>query len=408
VATTPEAIDVVVIGGGQAGLATSHELGRAGVPHVVLERDRVGSSWAGLWDSFRLNTPNWSLRLPGMAYDGDEPDTFMARTEVIGHLERYSRTTPAEVREGVRVDSLVASDTGVLLATSAGPIETRAVVVCTGAYQRAFRPSGAEALPDDLAVVDTRSYRNPDALPDGAVLVVGSGQSGCQIAEELLEAGREVIVACGKAAWAPRRIGEHDVVWWALETGFFDQRPDDLPSPAARLAANVTVSGAGGGHDLDARILRSRGATLAGRFDGCDGARIRFADDLAASIAWGDDRYREFVHMASELCAARGMPDPALPEPEPFEAVSPASIDVGSLGAVVFSGGFRPDYSWIDVPGICDEMGFPAHHDGASTALPGLFFVGVHFLRTRKSSLLCGVGEDAAVVAHGVAAHVAG
>jgi putative flavoprotein involved in K+ transport len=308
VATTPEAIDVVVIGGGQAGLATSHELWRAGVPHVVLERDRVGSSWAGLWDSFRLNTPNWSLRLPGMAYDGDEPDTFMARTEVIGHLERYSRTTPAEVREGVRVDSLVASDTGVLLATSAGPIETRAVVVCTGAYQRAFRPSGAEALPDDLAVVDTRSYRNPDALPDGAVLVVGSGQSGCQIAEELLEAGREVIVACGKAAWAPRRIGEHDVVWWALETGFFDQRPDDLPSPAARLAANVTVSGAGGGHDLDARILRSRGATLAGRFDGCDGARIRFADDLAASIAWGDDRYREFVHMASELCAARACP----------------------------------------------------------------------------------------------------
>lgn len=404
---TAETIDVVVIGGGQAGLATSHELERRDVPHVLLERDQVGSSWAGLWDSFRLNTPSWSLRLPGMAYDGAEPDSFLSRMEVVAYLERYSRTGSVEIREGVGVRSVTASDGGFLVGTTAGEVTSRAVVVCTGTYQRSFRPPGADTLPGDLSIVDTRSYRNPDPLPDGAVLVVGSGQSGCQIAEDVLEAGREVIVACGKAAWAPRRIGDHDLVWWGLETGFLDQSADDLPSPTARVAANVSVSGVGGGHDLHPRILRSRGATLAGRFAGYHDGHIRFADDLGASISWSDDRYREFVDMARELCAARGIPDPGLPDPEPFDPTAPDAIDVARLGAVVFSGGFRPDYSWIDVPGVIDAMGFPVQRDGASTAAPGLFFVGVHFLRTRKSSLLCGVGDDAAVVAHGVATHLA-
>ena len=404
-----ETIDVAVIGGGQAGLATSHELARAGIEHVVLERDRVGSSWAGLWESFQVNTPNWGLRLPGMAYDGDDPDGFMPRRDIVAYLERYAAGGAGEVRTGVEVGSLTAGDDGFLLDTSLGPIEARSVVTCTGAYQRPFRPPGAEGLPVDLPTFDTRTYRTPEVLPDGLALVVGSGQSGCQIAEELCEAGREVVVSCGKASWAPRRIGGHDLLWWGLETGFLEGGIETLPSPAARLAANVTASGTMGGHDLHVRTLRDQGARIAGRFAGCDGRRIRFAGDLGESVAWSDERYLDFVRSVSELCAERGMIDPSLPAPEPFdEAGAVESLDVAGVGAVIFSGGFRPDYRWVRFDGVCDEMGFPRQRDGASTIVPGLFFVGVHFLRKRKSSLLCGVGEDAAVVADGVASHLAG
>lgn len=398
--------DAVVIGGGQAGLAAGHELARIGVEHVILERDRVGSMWRGLWDGFCINTPNWSLMLPGYAYDGDDPDGFMPREDIVGYLERYKKVADAPVREGVGVTRLRPDGDGFLLETTDGPIVARAVAVCTGAYQRAFRPSGADGLPSGLLAIDTRDYRDPSSLPDGTVLVVGNGQSGCQIAEELVGAGREVVLSCGRAAWAPRRVGRHDLLWWALETGFMDQDVDALPSPAARLAANVTASGAGGGHDLHARSLRAEGVVLAGRFAGCDGAQIRFEDDLVATVAWSDARYLDFRRMIEELCAERGIEDPGMPDPEPFEAEAPDAIATASLGAVIFAGGFRADYGWIELPGGFDEMGFPMQRDGASSAAPGLFFAGVHFLRTRKSSLLCGVGEDAAVVADGVAAHL--
>ena len=400
--------DALVIGGGQAGLAAGHELAGLGVEHVIVERDRVGSAWLGLWDGFYTNTPNWSLMLPGQAYDGDEPDGFLTREGIVGYLERYAQAADSPVHEGVDVSSLRPADEGFRLETSDGPIDARAVVVCTGAFQRAFRPRGAEALPAGLLAIDTRDYREPSSLPEGAVLVVGNGQSGCQIAEELVDAGRDVVLSCGRAAWAPRSIGGHDLLWWMLETGFMDQRVDALPSPAARLAANVTASGVAGGHDLHARSLRAKGVTLVGRFAGCHGATIRFDGDLAASMAWADERYSDIRRMIEELCAARGIGDPGLPDPEPFdEEGSPDALASASLGAVIFAGGFRSDYpGWIDLPGGFDEMGFPVQRDGASSVAPGLFFAGVHFLRTRKSSLLCGVGEDAAIVAGGMAEHL--
>jgi putative flavoprotein involved in K+ transport len=397
-----------VIGAGQAGLATSHELSRAGVAHVVLERHRVGASWAGLWESFRINTPNWSIRLPGAAYAGDEPDGFLSRAGIVDHLARYAEREQAEVREGVAVTGLAATERGFALETSDGPLATRAVIVCTGAYQAPFRPPGMETLPADLPVLNTRAYRDPASLPDGRVLVVGSGQSGCQIAEDLVGAGRDVILSCGKAAWGPRRIGDRDIVWWVIETGFFDQTPEQLPSPAARLIANITASGVDGGHDLHARVLRAEGVTLVGHFAGCDGGRVRFSDDLAETIAWSDARYEDLRRDVHTLCSERGIAPPGLPDPEPFDATTPREIDAADLGCVILSGGFRPAYDrWIRIPGAFDEQGFPRQTDGASSAAPGLFFVGVHFLRKRQSSLLYGVGEDAAIVARGVAEHLA-
>jgi len=247
-------VNVVIVGGGQAGLAVSHELSQAGADHVVLERDRVGHTWRGRWDSFCLVTPNWSLRLPGHHYDGADPDGFLPKHDIVTYLAGYAASFGAPVREGVEVHSVTAAPgDGFLVHTSDGELHTRAVVACTGPYARAHRPPGARSLPVELAQLDVADYRNPGALPPGAVLVVGCGQSGAQLAEELHEAGREVVLACGRAPWAPRRLGGRDIVWWGLESGFLDQPPTTLPSPAARLAANILATGRGGGHDLHLR-----------------------------------------------------------------------------------------------------------------------------------------------------------
>ncbi len=394
-------VEVVVVGGGQAGLAVSRELTQESVDHVVLERGRVGQSWAGRWDSFCLVTPNWFVQLPGHPYDGGDPDGFMPRDEIVAYLERYAARIAAPVREGIEVTSLRPGPHGrFVLETSAGEIVAQTVVLSAGAYRRPHRPAGAATLPADLLQIDVADYHNPAELPAGPVLVVGSGQSGCQISEELHHAGREVFLACGRAPWFPRRLGDRDLAWWGLETGFLDAPVSSLPSPAARLAANVQASGAGGGHDLHYRTLRNMGVTLLGHFVGADGRRARFAPDLGESVAWGDERNAQLTDLVRKLVAERGMPMPEIPEPEPFNADAPEELNLSGFGAVVFAGGFRPDYdSWVRFPGAFDELGFPVHEEGASTVAPGLYFVGVHFLRKRKSSLLNGVGEDAAIVA---------
>jgi putative flavoprotein involved in K+ transport len=390
-----ERADVVVVGAGQAGLSVSHELRGAGIDHVVLERGRVGETWRRRWDSFCLVTPNWSLRLPGHHYDGDDPDGFLSRDEVTAYLERYAAKAP--VREGVEVTALRRERDGFVLETSDGTIAADAAVVCTGAYPRPHRPPAADALPAGLMQIDVADYRSPSDLPPGPVLVVGSGQSGCQIAEELHESGRSVFLACGRAAWLPRRFGGHDLVWWALETGYLDAV---LPEPGARLWANLTATGAGGGHDLHLRTLHRQGVTLLGHLVGASGRHARFAPDLADSVAWGDARHLQFMGLVERLVAARGLPPPDVPPPEPFRPDAPEHVDVHGFGAVVFAGGFRPDYGrWVQCPGAFDEMGFPVHTDCESRAVEGLYFAGVHFLRKRKSSLLIGVGEDAAIVA---------
>ena len=387
-------------------MATSRELSQAGVEHVVLERARIGEFWRGRWESFCLVTPNWATQLPGQPYDGVDPDGFMPRDEIVAYLERYAARLDAPVREGIEVESLnPVPGGGFALRTSDGELRARSVVVATGAYQRPHRPAAADTLPTDLPQLDVENYRSPGGLPQGGVLIVGSGQSGCQVAEELLEAGRQVFLACGRAPWVPRRVGDRDTVWWLVESGFMDQTPADVPWPAARLVANALATGHGGGHDLNLRTLRARGATLLGHFVEAEGRRARFADDLAESVAWGDQRYDEVRQQVRRVAAERGLPMPGLAEAGPFDGSAPTELDLNSVGSVLFAGGYRPEYEgWVHVPGAFDEMGFPVHVEGASTAVEGLYFVGVHFLRRRKSSLLLGVGEDAGVVAAQIAA----
>lgn len=396
---------VVVVGAGQAGLAVSCRLTEAGVEHVVLEKGRVGETWRGRWDSFCLVTPNWTVQLPGYPYDGQEPDGYMARDEVVAYLERYAAARAVPVREGVEVSALRRNRDGAFaVETSDGPLSAATVVLTTGAYQRPWRSPAFSTLPPTLPQLDVEEYRNPSDLPAGAILVIGSGQSGCQIAEELHEAGREVFLACGRAPWAPRRIGDHDLLWWALETGFLDSTASSLPSPEARLFGNILATGHGGGHDLHLRTLQRLGVTLVGRFLGADGQRARFARDLAETVAWGDQRHTEFMGLIRGLATERGLAIPEIGDPEPFRDQAPEELELKRVGAVVVTSGFRPDYaSWVHCPGAFDRLGFPIHDDGASTVAEGLYFAGVHFLRKRKSSLLVGIGEDAGIVAATIA-----
>jgi putative flavoprotein involved in K+ transport len=399
-----ELIPVVVVGGGQAGLSVSHELGARGVEHVVFERGRVGQAWRDRWESFCLVTPNWSVRLPGGEYVGADPDGFMPRDEIVRHVEAYAASFRAPVREGVAVTSLAsAPGGGFALATSAGMVGAVSVVLASGAYQRPHRPAGADTLPAGILQIDAEGYRAESALPLGKVLVVGSGQTGCQLAEELCEAGRDVVLSCGRAPWSPRLIGGRDVIWWAVETGMFDETLADLPSPAARLIGNIQATGHGGGHDLHYRVLRQMGVRLVGHFLGARDGRARFAHDLADSVAFGDARYDDLRARITRLCKARGAAIPEMPDPPPFDATAPDTVDLAGFGAVIFTSGFRPDYaSWVHLAAF-DADGFPIHHHGASTVVPGLYFCGAHYLRKRKSSLLIGVGEDATITATNIA-----
>ncbi|TMD43914.1 MAG: FAD-dependent oxidoreductase [Chloroflexi bacterium] len=397
-------MNLVVIGAGQAGLAVSRELSQRGVEHIVFEKGRIGETWRGRWDSFCLVTPNWSVRLPGHPYDGNDPDGYMPRDEIVAYLERHARAVQAPVREGVDVRTVSRRDGSFMLETSDGPVVARELVLCTGAYQRPHRPPGAATLPANCYAIDVEDYHNPGALPAGPVLIVGSGQSGCQIAEELHEAGREVVLACGRAPWATRRIGERDVFWWVIETGFWDAPLSSLTTPAGRLFANVLGTGHGGGHDLHLRTLQSTGVRLVGHFLGVDDGHLRFAADLEETVAWGDQRYNEFAALVRKTAMERALSVPEIQPPEPFAHDVIEELPIGEFGCVLFAGGFRPDYGrWVHLPGAFDVMGFPIQQEGASTLFAGLYFVGVHFLRKRQSSLLYGVGEDAAIVADAVA-----
>jgi putative flavoprotein involved in K+ transport len=401
-----EHVEVAVVGGGQAGLAVSHELGARGLASVVLERGQIGQSWRDRWESFCLVTPNDWLRLPGFVYEGPDPNAFLSRDEIVEHLERYREHVGVPVREGIDVRAI---DAGFVIHTSGGDLRADAVVIATGAYQRPHRPPVAASLPANVDQLDVEGYRSERELPPGRVLIVGSGQSGCQIAEELHEAGRDVVLACGRAPWLPRRIAGRDLTWWALESGFFDASVDSLPVPSARLISNVLSSGHDGGHDLHLRTLRDAGVTLTGHLLGVDGHEARFAADLGESVAWGDDRYHQLAELFRSFAKEQGLDDPGLEEPPPFGGEGPERLDLRDVGVVIFASGFRPDYaSWLPWPGAFDDLGFPIHVDGESVARPGIFFVGVHFLRKRKSALLVGVGEDAAVVADRVASRAGG
>ncbi len=394
-------VDVAVIGAGQAGLATSWHLTQAKVDHVVLDAGRVAETWRSRrWDSFRLITPNWAIRVPGAAYSGDEPDGYMSRAELVDFFESWVASFNPPVVGNSRVSRLEAeSEGGFVLRLGDGQVRARTVVVASGGYQKAHRPAGADSLPAALHQVFAEDYTNPEALPPGNVLIVGSGQTGCQLAEELHQAGRKVFLACGRCPWVPRRVGGRDIVWWFRESGFFERTPDQLVSPAARLFGNPQTTGHDGGHDLNYRTLHATGIELLGRFVGANASTLHFADDLSESVDFGDARWADIRGWIDRLCARTDITTPDYDIPPPMRIKTRTEIDVvrEGVGTVIWTSGFRPDYSWVKFP-IFDAMGFPEQVDG-QTSVPGLYFMGVHWMRKNKSAILYGVGEDAEVVA---------
>jgi putative flavoprotein involved in K+ transport len=402
-ADVPERVETVVIGAGQAGLSASYHLTQRGRPHVVLERGQVAETWRSQrWDSFVLNTPNWSQQLPGFEYRGPDPDGFAPLSEVIGYLEDYARAIAAPVRSGVEVARVRRSNGGFLVETTAGAFDVENVVVAAGAYQRPTPGPLAERIPTDVFQLHTSEYRRPEQLPAGGVLVVGSGQSGCQIAEELLAAGRDTYLSVGRCPWLPRRYRGRELVHWLLETGIADDTVDSLPSPVARLTCNPPVSGNEGGHDCNPRTLARRGAILLGRIEGVKDGVVHAGDGLAESLATGDEFVANFKRRVDEYVDAKGLDVPDREPDEPSAQVQPPrELDLRSenVRTIMWANGFRPDHSWIEAVEV-DGQGWPVHNRGI-TAAPGLCFVGLHWLHKRKSSLFFGVGDDAAhVVEH--------
>jgi putative flavoprotein involved in K+ transport len=391
--------NVAIIGAGQAGLSTSYFLKRAGVEHVVLEAGRVAETWQSRrWDSFCLVTPNWSVQLPGAHYAGADPDGFMVRDALVDYIQRWAHGFGAPVRERCAVTSLDPDGDGFVLQTGEGRLKARTVVVASGGYQRAYLPPGAANLPPQVKQVLPEDYRNPGALPPGGVLVVGSGQTGCQLAEELHQAGRKVVLACGRALWAPRTFGGRDIVWWIVESGFGDRTLADLPSPKARLLSNPQASGHDGGHDLHYRTLHELGVELVDRYLGASDGKVHFGQDLNGTVLAGDGLAAVFKKWVDALCAKRGLPIPwELPPPLVIDARTEIDLAREGIGTVIWTTGFRPAYGWVHAP-VFDDMGFPVQVDGRS-AIDGLYFMGVHFQRRARSAVLYGVEEDAEIVA---------
>jgi putative flavoprotein involved in K+ transport len=395
--------DCVVIGAGQAGLATSYYLTEAGCDHVVLERDRVGERWRSeRWDSFTLVTPNLMSSLPSFPYEGDDPDGFLTRNEVVAYLEAYVDRFDPPLKTGVEVLSVRQRGAGYTVDTTDDAYETTNVVVATGPFQRPRIPEFGAELPSSVRQLHTSRYRNPDQLDPGGVLVVGSGQSGVQIAKELHESGRDVYLSVGKAAKAPRRYRGRDIVSWMVAMGGFEATVASLDSPADRFAPNPYVSGTDGGQEIDLLELAADGMTLLGRAESVEGGRLVVADDLEENLRNAYRFYAGMLDQIDDLIETEGIdaPDPEFvprdPESISVESVRELDLAAANVQTVIWATGFRFDFDWVE-PATFDEYGYPVHDRGV-TDTPGLYFFGLPWLHTGGSALLFGVGGDAKYV----------
>jgi len=400
-------VEVVVVGAGQAGLAVSYYLQAYGVEHVVLERGRVGESWrSARWDSFTLVTPNWMNRLPGYRLAAGAAREFLPRDTAVGLLDGFARGLP--VHTGTEVLSGGVGDGGYDVVTAAGRMAARAVVVASGGQRRPVIPRLSAALPADIHQLHAGDYRRPDALPPGAVLVVGSGQSGMQIATDLAAAGREVLLATSQVPRVPRRYRGRDCHEWGVELGLYDQPAEAVTDPAEFRRPHPMLSGAHGGQTLSYQQLARDGVRLLGRLAGADGGTLGFGPELPRHIQHADQGAAQFRRLVDEYVTRAGIAAPP-PDTDPAERPGPASREAPRtlnaraerISTVVWCTGFGPDTSWLRVP-VLRPDGTVEHARGV-TAFPGLYVAGHPWLSNRGSGLLYGVAADAARIAQHVA-----
>ena len=402
-----EKVDTLVVGGGQAGLAMSEHLSQCGVPHLVLERHRIAERWRSeRWDSLVANGPAWHDRFPGMEFSDTGPDAFAPKEQVADYLVDYAERIAAPIRCGVEVKSVQRNvgGPGFRVETSEGVIEANSVVAATGPFQRPIIPA---VVPDDsgLTQVHSNAYRNPDQLPEGAVLVVGAGSSGAQIAEELLQAGRRVYLSVGPHDRPPRSYRDRDFCWWLGVLGKWDAATVE-PDMAH---VTISVSGANGGHTVDFRRLAAQGMTLVGMTQKFEDGVMRFAPDLANNLALGDANYLSMLDEADAYVARNGLDLPEEPEarkidPDPDCVTDPIlelNLAEAGITSILWATGFALDFSWLQVDAFDDE-GRPKHQRGIS-AEPGIYFLGLPWLSRRASSFIWGVWHDAKHLADHIA-----
>ena len=399
---------VVVVGGGQAGLAVSYCLHELAVPHVVLERDRLASTWReDRWDTFCLVTPNWQCRMPAYPYAGDDPDGFMLKDDIVAYVEGFASSFGPPLYEGVSVDRVERADGGFLVQTSHGALTADQVILAVGGYHVPAVPRIAAALSPQLTQLHSSSYRNPYSLPDGPVLVVGSGQSGAQIAEDLHLAGRKVHLSVGAAPRVARFYRGRDCVAWLEDMGHYDMPIDEHPEGlAARKEPNHYVTGRDGGHDIDLRAFARDGMHLHGRLIGVEESGLSFADDLARNLDAADATADRIKDAIDRYIAARGIDAPTerryspVWKPELCDSQE-RLVAPGGVSTIVWATGFRSDWSWVQVPAF-DGAGYPTHHRGVTT-VPGLYLLGLPWLHTWGSGRFAGIERDARYVAGRVA-----
>jgi putative flavoprotein involved in K+ transport len=388
----------VVVGAGQAGLSVSHFLSRAGLDHVVFEKKRAMHKWRDQrWDAFCLVTPNWQCQLPGHAYDGPDPHGFMVKDEILAYLDAFARKVNAPIREGVDVLSVEKAGDLYEIATSEGRCTADAVFLATSLYGMPFRPRCAERIPESIQQVHSADYRSSDALPAGAVVVVGSGQSGAQIAEDLHLAGRKVHLVTGNAPRCARFYRGRDVVDWLWDIGQYEITVADDGMGRKRHETNHYLTGRDGGRDIDLRAFARDGMALYGRLDDVRAGRMIFAPNLAANLDEADRVYNGINALIDRHIAEKGI---AAPPPSIYQAIwrptdEPAELDLrkAGVGSIVWATGFTPDWSYARLP-IFDGTGYPVHRRGI-TGVAGAYVVGLPWLWTWGSGRFLSVGRDA-------------
>ncbi len=395
---------VIVIGGGQAGLSMSYCLKERGIDHIVFEKYRIAEAWRSQrWDTFCLVTPNWQCQLPGFHYAGADPHGFMGRDEIVAYIEAYARSFSPLLMEGVTVKHLRRNATGPFeISTTYRDFTADQVVVATGGYQVASVPRLAERFPAEIAQIHSSAYRNADALPPGDVLVVGSGQSGCQIAEDLHLAGRRVHLCTGGAPRTARRYRGRDVVDWLADMGYYDMPIHEHPQrDRVRGKANHYVTGRDGGRDIDLRKFALEGMQLHGRLLEVRGTTLTFGDDLKRNLDQADavaDKIRNSIdEYIGKSCVSAPTEPRCQPVWQPSDEARELDFMQAGIRSVIWSMGFGTDYRWIEIP-IFDGKGYPSHQRGV-TAVPGIYFLGLPWLYTWGSGRFSGVARDARYLA---------